>query len=174
MSGSSDPDRSISRRYRHAPEGYDCPFCRLVRDEHTSAGTGPADIVLADEWVTAFLSLHWRATNPGHVLVVPNAHHENLYEMPDEFGAPLLGAMRRVALAMKVAYGCDGVSIAQNNEPDGNQDVWHYHVHVFPRYAGDDLFRSRFRLTTATERAPYAEKLRAALADDNLQGARQS
>ena len=61
---------------------------------------------------------------------------------------------------MKDAYGCDGVSTAQHNEPDGNQDVWHYHTHVFPRYQGDNLYGSMRQLTTTEERRPYAELLR--------------
>jgi histidine triad (HIT) family protein len=138
----------------------------LAGGGETAAGTGPNDIVYHDEWVTAFISLHWRVNNPGHVLVVPNTHFENVYELPDAFGEPLLRAVRRVALAMKQSYGCAGVSTAQNNEPHGNQDVWHYHTHVFPRFAGDDMYRSRLRLTTAAERRPYAEKLRIALATE--------
>lgn len=155
------------RRFSHAPEGYDCPFCCLVGGGQTAAGTGPEDIVYRDEWVTGFLSLHWRTNNPGHVLVVPNPHYEHVYELPDEFGEPLLRAVRRISLAMKLAYECPGISTAQHNEPAGNQDVWHYHMHVFPRFEGDDLYRSRLRLTTATERKPFAEQLRAALAAES-------
>lgn len=64
---------------------------------------------------------------------------------------------------MKRVYGCDAVSTVQHNEPYGNQDVWHYHVHVFPRYDGDNLYRSPRQLTTAEERLPYTAKLRNAL-----------
>src|SRR2546421_613310 len=69
------------------------------------------------------------------------------------------------ALAMKTAYGCEGPSFRQHNEPAGYQEVWHYHLHVFPRYHGDDLYmRSKERRwVTPAERAPYAEKLRAVL-----------
>jgi histidine triad (HIT) family protein len=67
-------------------------------------------------------------------------------------------------LALKKAYACDGVSTRQHNEPAGGQDVWHYHLHVFPRFAGDDLYRSGYRETTPDERRPYADRLREALA----------
>ena len=70
-----------------------------------------------------------------------------------------------LALAFKAAYRCDGVSTRQHNEPAGNQDVWHYHLHVFPRYAGDDLYHLSPALMPVEERARYAAKLRAALAD---------
>lgn len=128
--------------YNHRPADDTCPFCRLVGGEDTAAGTGQDDVVYRNEWVTAFLSLHWRPNNPGHVLVVPNAHHENLYDLPDRLGEPIQRAVRRVALAMKRTYGCSGVSTWQHNEPDGNQDVWRYHLHVFPRYEQDKLYQS--------------------------------
>ncbi len=72
---------------------------------------------------------------------------------------------KRVAAAIRETYGCHGISMRQHNEPAGNQDVWHFHVHVFPRYEDDDLYRNllRVRWTTKKERAPYAERLRAYL-----------
>ena len=81
----------------------------------------------------------------------------------------LLEAAQAAALAMKQAYGCHGVSTRQHNEPAGNQEVWHYHLHVFPRYAGDDLYlrSNEKRYTTPAERASYAEKLRPLLAPDS-------
>jgi histidine triad (HIT) family protein len=73
--------------------------------------------------------------------------------------------VRRIAIAMRSAYGCDGVSTRQHNEPAGNQDAWHYHVHVFPRYAGDGLYASApyHQFVPAEQRWPYADKLRGAL-----------
>ncbi|MDN3240096.1 HIT family protein [Glycomyces tritici] len=60
-------------------------------------------------------------------------------------------------------YGCDGVSTRQHNEPAGNQDVWHLHVHVFPRYEGDRLYATKALPGWAApeERQVYAERLRA-------------
>ena len=60
---------------------------------------------------------------------------------------------------MKAAFSCDGVSTRQHNEPAGYQEVWHYHLHVFPRYGADELYRSSARRTTVDERAPYAASL---------------
>jgi histidine triad (HIT) family protein len=57
-------------------------------------------------------------------------------------------------------YGCPGISTRQHNGPEGNQDVWHYHLHVFPRYAKNDLYGKPFRLATQAERAVYADRLR--------------
>lgn len=67
---------------------------------------------------------------------------------------------------MKQVYECDGTSIRQHNEPAGGQDMWHYHMHVFPRYTDDDLYHAKARLTTPSERRPYAEKLRSVLAQE--------
>jgi len=150
--------------HSHRPADYRCPFCRVVAGEDDEVSwTKQSDVVYRDDVVTAFINASFWPGNPGPVLVVPNAHYENIYDIPDD----LLGAVqvtgKRMALALKAAYGCDGTSFRQHNEPAGNQDVWHYHLHVFPRYHGDDLYRQRKRITTPAERVPYAEKLRAAL-----------
>lgn len=145
--------------HNHAPEGYDCPFCRLVRGLDTSASSQD-DVVYRDESVTAFVSAGWWPNNPGHVLVVPNAHYENVYDLPPELATPIQRVTRNVAVAFKEIYGCDGVSTRQHNEPAGLQDVWHYHQHVFPRYEGDDLYLHGRIGSTAEERRPYAAKLR--------------
>lgn len=145
--------------YSHAPNDYDCPFCRLASGHETSGST-QADVIWHDPEVTAFVPTGWWPNNEGHVLIVPNEHYESIYTLPPELGTPIARIAQRVALAFKELYGCDGVSTRQHNEPHGNQDVWHYHLHVFPRYEGDDLYLSRRRIATAEERRPYAEKLR--------------
>ena len=142
------------------------PFLRCRRGvEADHCYTKQADVVLRAEHVTGFISSHWWPRNPGHVILVPNAHHENIYQLPDTLGASLFQASRRIALAMKAAYTCDGVSTRQHNEPAGNQDVWHFHTHVFPRFANDDLYlRTAERtLSTPRQRLPFAQKLKIAL-----------
>jgi histidine triad (HIT) family protein len=111
---------------------------------------------------TAFIAPKWWDNNPGHVLVVPDRHAENIYDITaDELGR-VYAAAQLIATAMRASYGCAGVSTRQHNEPAGNQDVWHFHVHVFPRYAGDELYRNhdRTRWVDVAERAPYASLLR--------------
>jgi histidine triad (HIT) family protein len=150
--------------YSHQPAEWDCPFCRIAAGERFQDDPGgDAAIVYHDDDVTALISLHWWGSNSGHTLIIPNEHYENLYVMPDGILGKVGALSRRLALAMKTAYGCDGVSIRQNNEPAGGQDVWHYHVHVIPRYVGDDLHRASPRVTTLAERQPHADRLRAAL-----------
>lgn len=136
--------------YNHAPEGYDCPFCGILngRDELTTQG----HIVLANQQVTAFIAANWWPNNPGQVVVIPNGHHENIYDLPPEYGTPIQKAAQEISVAMKQVFQCDGVSTRQHNEPAGNQDVWHYHLHVIPRYRGDRLYE-----LTGTTRAPLIE-----------------
>jgi histidine triad (HIT) family protein len=155
--------------FNHAPAGYDCPFCRLARGQDTSLSS-QADLAYRDQQVFALVSIDWWPNNPGHVLVVPVVHFENVYELPPALGTPLQIVIRNLALAMKDAYGCTGISIRQNNEPDGAQDVWHHHTHVIPRYKGDNMHRSRLVANTAEERKPYVERLRERLGWREPQG----
>jgi histidine triad (HIT) family protein len=142
----------------------DCPFCRLLRDEETERNR-LADIVYADEFTTAFLTPKWWPANPGHVIVIPNEHVENLYGMPDELLGAVYGTARRVAVAMKDAYRCQGTSTRQHNEAAGQQDVWHFHVHVFPRFHGDELYARQHesRWVGPEERRIYADRLKRCL-----------
>jgi histidine triad (HIT) family protein len=148
----------------HAPAGYSCPFCLIAaggENEHNHR----SDLVWTDGATTAFVSPKWWEKNPGHVIVVPNDHFENLYEIPEPALAAVYATSKRIATALKSAYGCEATSTRQHNEPGAGQEVWHFHVHVFPRYAGDDLYRNDAftRWPEAGERAPYAERLRRSL-----------
>lgn len=147
--------------FNHAPPGYDCPFCLLVaggEDERRNQ----RDIVRRDELATAFISPRWWPKNHGHVLVVPNTHYENLYDLPPRFGHAIHDLAREVAIAIRQTYDCGGISLRQHNEPAGNQDRWHYHLHVFPRYTGDDLYLTRPEpdFAPAEQRLLYANRLR--------------
>jgi histidine triad (HIT) family protein len=149
--------------YTHAPEGYICPFCLVAAGkEHEKVATRQADVVYCDEFVSAFISSHWWPNNPGHVIVIPNRHIENIYDLTPDVAVHVHETARRLAIALKHVYGCDGTSTRQHNEPAGYQDVFHYHLHVFPRYHHDFLYdlTHQKRLTTPEERLPYAEKLR--------------
>lgn len=147
--------------FNHEPEGYRCPFCELLPGGADAADRAQ-EIVLETDKALALMSPKWWPNNHGNVLVVPTAHHENVYDLPDDDALAIHQLVRRVAVAMRSTYGCDGVSTRQHNEPAGNQDVWHLHVHVFPRYKGDDLYGSRPYpdWISAERRRPYAEKLR--------------
>ena len=148
----------------HEPRDYLCPFCALQRgvfDERNQ----PADVVGVTDLAYARIAPKWWPANPGAVLVIPRGHHENLYDLPDDVGHAVWDLTRRVAVAMKEAYLCDGVSTRQHNEPAGDQDVWHLHVHVLPRYEGDRLYLRHLdaAYVAAVDRVPYAERLRASV-----------
>ena len=148
----------------HEPRRYDCPFCSVVRGEETEHNR-PADVVWRDTETVAFVSPRWWPANAGHVIVIPCAHVENLYAIDERVLGAVHATVKRVAIAMKSAYGCAGTSTRQHNEPAAGQDVWHFHMHVFPREPGDELYPrdNEYRWASASERAPYAARLRAAL-----------
>lgn len=152
--------------FSHEPPGYVCPFCQLltgVESEHNKK----QDIVYQNKHATAIVAPKWWVNNPGSALVVPNKHYENIYSIPDDALAETYKVVKKVAIAVRSTYGCEGTSTRQHNEPAGHQDVWHFHVHVYPRYTDDRLYQNhdRARFVGFDKRFPYAEKLRTFLAD---------
>jgi histidine triad (HIT) family protein len=145
----------------HAPAGYECPMCHLLAG-HSTEIDAVEDIVRRTDGAAAFVASQWWPNNPGHVMVVPTEHHENLYSIPADAYAAVGDLVREVAVAIRATYGCDGVSTRQHNEPAGNQDVWHLHVHVFPRYEGDRLYYTRPEpgIASFDDRQVYAKRLR--------------
>jgi len=150
----------MTNEFNHEPNDYSCPFCALMSGHEDEFATKD-DIVYQNEFVTAKIAPKWWVNNPGHVLVVPNEHYENIYDIPEGLLAEVYKAVQKVAVAIRATYGCDGTSTRQHNEPAGNQDVWHLHVHVFPRYKDDQLYQNHDnkRFVDAAARAPYAKKL---------------
>lgn len=154
--------------YIHAPQNYECPFCAIGRgSQETSEKFSPFDLIYRDRQVTAFIGYRQWPKNPGNTIVIPNQHYENIYILPGELALAVHKLARAIALAMKRAYDCDGVSLRQHNEPAGNQDVWHYHVHVTPRYQGDNFYTgytTQWLEMQAEQRAQHAWILSAHLA----------
>jgi len=152
--------------YNHAPPDYRCPFCRSVRGEQDENDySSEADVVCRTATVTALVSSHQWPGNEPNIIVVPNEHFENMYELPARYAGEIHAVAQQIALALKSIYGCEGVSTRQHNEPAGSQDVWHYHLHVTPRHLGD-AFYSRIpqkQFMPAADRAAHAERLRAHL-----------
>lgn len=147
--------------FNHEPHNYKCPMCRLVKggDDQPSK---QSDIFYHDDFITALVSPKWWKNNPGSIIVIPNTHIENLYDMPDNLLSKVTSFAKRAASALKETYTCDGTSIRQHNEPAGNQDVWHFHIQVLPRYTDDNLYKlhDNFRWTKLEERTPYVNKLK--------------
>lgn len=149
--------------YNHAPADYKCPICiglQGIQNEHTLIA--PTDFVYKDQWVSAFINSFFIGKNPGHVIVVPNQHYENIYHLPKEIGARIHEVAKKIAIALKETYLCDGITTQQNNEPAGGQHAYHYHFHVFPRYENDEFYKNILDKKTPTpeERKPYADKIK--------------
>lgn len=135
----------------------DCVFCKII------AGQIPSTRVFEDEHTLAFMDIG--QVNPGHVLVTVKKHAANLFELDAEQAAAAARAGHRVAQAIRAAFAPEGLSVYQANGKAAGQTVYHYHVHLLPRHAGDGM-----ELTWPVKNPPretladYAEKIKAALA----------
>jgi len=105
-----------------------CEFCRVAKREVESS------VVFEDERTMAFMDI--RPVNDGHTLVIPKAHYENIYDIPDDEVAYLYRTVKMVAGAVREAVKAEGISITQHNGRAALQRVFHMHVHVIPRYEG--------------------------------------
>ena len=130
-------------------------FARILRDEI------PSHKVYEDDRVIAFMDVMPQGT--GHTLVVPKAPSRNLLDAdPAGFGH-LMTVVQKVARAAKTAFGADGVTIMQFNEPAAGQTVFHLHVHVLPRFDGTPLKPHSGKMEDQAVLAANAAKLKAAL-----------
>ena len=108
----------------------DCIFCEILSDDL------PSSIVYRDDICTAFVDI--QPVNAGHVLVVPNRHAPFLADLDEDTGARMFRIAHRVALALRNSgVECEGVNLFLADGEAAMQDVFHVHLHVFPRYVGD-------------------------------------
>ncbi len=147
--------------YNHAPDEYECLFCLFLQGQETkSSQLRQTDIVERTPDVTAFMAVRKWANNQGHVLIIPNEHFENIYDLPSSVASKIHSVSQKIALAMKSEYECDGLMLRQHNEPAGGQHVWHYHLHIIPRYRNDNFGNTPKVHFPTNERAEFALKLR--------------
>ena len=148
--------------YNHTPENYICPLCQIAQGKPTTVGSQEDSVIYRDEYITAFVAGKWWRSNKGHVIIVPNQHFENLYDLPEELGHKIFDYSKIIAVALKKAYSCDGISTKQHNEHAGSQEVWHYHLHIIPRYEGDEHYLNDKDTywPTPEEKQPYIDKLK--------------
>lgn len=107
-----------------------CMFCDIV------AGQAPASLVYTDDEVVAFLDIH--PINPGHILVAPRAHAACLADLEAETGGHLFQVGRKLAAAVRRSgVRCEGVNLFLADGQAAGQTVFHVHLHVVPRFAGD-------------------------------------
>ncbi|TAK58814.1 HIT family protein [Patescibacteria group bacterium] len=130
-------------------------FLKIVRREI------PAEIVYEDEKTFAFLDI--RPNNHGHTLVIPKERYRNILDIPEDLWLAVMKTVHMLAPVIKKAVGADGINIAMNNEPAAHQLVFHAHVHIIPRFEGD-----QYQPWTGTpykegEAKMIAEKIRGSL-----------
>ena len=107
-----------------------CVFCDIL------AGKPPSSIIFKDDLCCAFMDI--QPVNPGHVLVVPAGHASCLAELDEESGAHMFRVAQRIAKAIRNSgVKCEGINLFLADGEAAGQDVFHVHLHVFPRYAGD-------------------------------------
>jgi len=133
-----------------------CIFCRLV------AGEIPASRVYEDEQTLAFMDLG--QLNPGHVLVAIKRHAVNLLELTPDEAAAAMRTAHRVAQAVKETFDPPGITLLQANGKEGDQTVFHFHMHVVPRHVDDGIALSWPRKDPPREQLEaYAAQLRQVL-----------
>lgn len=107
-----------------------CIFCKIANGEIPSA------TLYEDENFRVILDLGPAAK--GHALILPKEHYANIYNLPEEMTARAFILAKKIAEKMTVLLNCDGVNIVQNNGTAAGQTVFHFHIHLIPRYEGDN------------------------------------
>ena len=108
-----------------------CIFCKIA------AGDIPSATIYEDDDFRVILDIE--PASKGHALILPKEHYANLYELPDELAAKALVVAKKVISKMTDIVGCDGYNVLQNNGVTAGQTVFHFHMHLIPRYEKDDV-----------------------------------
>ena len=106
-----------------------CPFCDLIR------GAAEVSVCYEDSDAIAFMDI--QPVNDGHVLVVPKEHYATVREVPRELGLHLYAVTMELLPVIQQVTECEDVNIIVSSGSAAGQDVFHYHVHLIPRHAGD-------------------------------------
>ena len=106
-----------------------CIFCKIANGEI------PSTTLYEDEDFRVILDMG--PATRGHALLLPKEHYANLFELDDELAAKALVTAKKVAARMKDALGADGFNLVQNNGEAAGQTVFHFHMHLIPRYEND-------------------------------------
>jgi len=109
----------------------DCIFCKIANGEIPSA------TIYEDEDFRVILDV--APASCGHVLILPKVHFKDLYEMPEALLQKVMVLAKKIGTNIKQSLQCDGLNVLQNNEVVAGQTVFHFHVHLIPRYEKDDI-----------------------------------
>ena len=107
----------------------DCIFCRIANGEI------PSKTIYEDEEFRVILDLG--PASKGHALILPKEHFTNLYELPDDTVGNAMKLAKKMAAEISQKLKCDGLNIVQNNGAAAGQTVFHFHIHLIPRYKSD-------------------------------------
>ena len=138
-------------------------FAKILRDEM------PCVEIAQDEYTLAFMDIMPQA--PGHVLVIPKSPAENLLDLDPDYAAATIKMTQKVARAVKKAFDCSGIVIAQLNGATAGQTVFHIHFHIIPRHDPDapaslsDLPLHGRKMADPDQLKQHAAKIKAALED---------
>lgn len=108
-----------------------CIFCKIA------AGEIPSTTLYEDDDFRVILDLG--PASKGHALILPKEHYRNLYDIDEEILAKAALLAKKMVKKLKDVLGCDGYNVVQNNEPCAGQTVFHFHIHLIPRYEGDKV-----------------------------------
>ena len=108
-----------------------CIFCKIA------AGEIPSTTLYEDQDFRVILDLG--PASKGHALILPKEHYANIYEIPDELASKAIILAKKMAGIMTRALNCDGFNIVQNNGEAAGQTVFHFHMHLIPRYKDDHV-----------------------------------
>ncbi len=134
----------------------DCIFCKIANGEI------PSSTIYEDDMFRVILDLS--PATKGHALIIPKNHMANIFEMDESTAGKAFVLASRIAKAMKEALHCDGLNIVQNNGEIAGQTVFHFHMHIIPRYEGDNQNINWVPGTSeADERNAVAEQIKIAL-----------
>ena len=131
-------------------------FAKILRGEIA------AQKFFEDEWTIAILDV--MPQSDGHSLVIPKCAAENIFELDPAFASAVMHTGQLVARTVRDVFAADGVTLMQFNGPEAGQTVFHFHLHVIPRYAGKPLRKHGRGLANPARLAEQAARLRAALA----------
>lgn len=108
-----------------------CIFCKIANGEIPSA------TLYEDEDFRVILDLG--PASKGHALILPKCHASNLFELPDDKAEKVLVLAKKIAARLKEGLHADGINLVQNNGRAAGQTVFHFHLHLIPRYEGDTV-----------------------------------
>ena len=108
----------------------DCIFCKIA------AGEIPSRKIYEDSDLIAIMDLN--PTSKGHSLIIPKEHCTNIYDIDEDIAAKVMKTAKKLATKMTVALNCDGFNLLQNNGETAGQTMFHFHMHLIPRYKDAD------------------------------------